>query len=119
VVITFGTIHDIGPTLDMLLDLFNAGLAGFLGVILGWRVLAAIMKDYPAHGIGVAFIIWLVAPCFLHFAFIPQQTDFTVYRGLVQSAAACVTAWFVLRLPPLSRKNQGEELSEQPSSVAP
>jgi uncharacterized membrane protein len=110
VVITFGTIHDIGPTLDMLLDLFNAGLAGFLGVILGSRVLDAIMKDYPARGIGVAFIISLVAPYFLHFTFLPQQTDFTVYRSLVQSAAACVTTWFVFRLPPLSRKNWWEEL---------
>jgi hypothetical protein len=93
-----------GSTPDMILNLFFAVLAGFLGVTWGSAALKAIMKDYPARGIGVAFIVWLIANYAVHFIFFPQWTDFTVYQGLVASAVACVTTWFVFRLPPLSRE---------------
>jgi hypothetical protein len=83
-------------------DLLAAALAGFLGVPAGMMVLDAMMKHYSVRVVGVAFILWLVANYALHFIQFPQYTDYVVYRGLVQSAAACVTAWFVFHLPPFT-----------------
>jgi hypothetical protein len=83
-------------------DLLAAALAGFLGVPAGVMALDAIMKNYSVRGVGVAFILWIVANDALHFIQFPQYTDYVVYRGLVQSAAACVTAWFVFHLPPFT-----------------
>src|SRR5262245_5607958 len=45
-----------GSTVDMSMQLIAAVLSGYLGVILGALVLGAVMKDYPARGIGVAFV---------------------------------------------------------------
>ena len=87
-------------------DLLAAALAGFLGVPAGMLALDAIMKNYSVRGVGVAFILWLIANYALHFIQFPQYTDYVVYRGLVQSAAACVTAWFVFRLPPFTTPSQ-------------
>jgi hypothetical protein len=83
-------------------DLLAGVFAGFLGVPAGAMALDAMMKNYSVRGVGVAFILWLVANYTLHFIQFPQYTDYTVYHGLVQSAAACVTAWFVFHLPPFT-----------------
>jgi hypothetical protein len=86
------------------MNLSAAVLTGYLGVILGVYVLGKIMKDYPARGIGVAFVTWLLANYLLHFLFFPQYTDFVVYNGIVQSLVAIATAWYVFRLPPFPRR---------------
>jgi hypothetical protein len=91
-----------GSLLDRLLDLSAAIVAGFTGVLITSYMLATVIKIYPARGIGIAFILWLVANYGLHFVFFPDQTDFGIYHGLVQSAVACMAAWFVFRLPPFS-----------------
>jgi hypothetical protein len=94
-----------GSTLDMSIQLAAAVLSGYLGVILGALVLGAVMKDYPARGIGVAFVTWLVANYLLHFVFFGHShyiPDFEVYSGLLQSSVAVATAWFTFRLPPLT-----------------
>jgi hypothetical protein len=56
-----------GSTIDMFMQLAAAALSGYLGVILGTLVLGAVMKDYPARGIAVAFVTWLVANYLVHF----------------------------------------------------
>jgi hypothetical protein len=94
-----------GSELDIFLQLAAAALAGCLGVILGARLLGAVMKDYPAQGIGLAFVIWLVANYLGHFLFFANShfiPDFEIYSGLLQSSVAVATAWFTFRLPPLA-----------------
>jgi hypothetical protein len=91
-----------GSSLDNVLKLCAAVSTGFFGVFLGAYVLSAVMKNYPTRGIGVAFVLWLAANYGLHFAFFPERTDFDTYVGLVQSAVACVTTWYVFELPPFA-----------------
>jgi hypothetical protein len=94
-----------GSTIDMFMQLVAAVLNGYLGVILGTLVLGAAMKDYPARGIGVAFVTWLVANYLGHFLFFGNShfiPDFEVYSGLLQSSVAVATTWFTFRLPPLA-----------------
>jgi len=72
-----------GSTLDIILDLAGAVLAGFFGVTLGSYAFNAITKNYPARGIGVAYIVSLVANYALHFIFFPELTDYEVYHGVL------------------------------------
>jgi hypothetical protein len=99
-------LRSTGPeAFDFVLQLFMAVLAGYFGVVLGARVLDVVMKNYPARGIGAAFVIWLAANYFLHFIFFGDSNfipDHEIYTGLLQSLVATVTAWFTFRLPPLS-----------------
>lgn len=91
-----------GSLPDRLLDFSALAATGLIGVLIGHRVLSVAMKSYPARGIGTAFILWLVANYAVHFAFFPERVTFEDYGGLVQSGVACVTAWIVFGLPPLS-----------------
>jgi hypothetical protein len=100
----FGAPPLEGSALDNVMNLSAAVLTGYLGVIFGASVLSKVMTDYPARGIGVAFVTWLLANYLLHFLFFPQYTDFVVYNGIVQSLVAIATAWYVFRLPPFPRR---------------
>jgi hypothetical protein len=96
-----------GSAIDMFMLLCSAVLAGFLGVVLGALALGAVMKDnYPARGIGVAFVTWLLANYLGHFLFFPNShiPNLEVYTGLLQSVVAVATTWFTFGLPPLSLK---------------
>jgi hypothetical protein len=105
-----------GSTLGNILDLCAAVMASFFGVKFASSALSSIMKNYPGRGIGIAFVLWLVINYALHFVFFPERTDFDTYRGLVQSLVACVTTWFVFRLPPLApiHKVEDEAAPETP-----
>ena len=98
----FFSVPSDGSLPDIVLKLCSAVASGFLGVKLGSAALSAVMKDYPGRGVGAAFVMWLVANYTLHFIYYPENTDDEVYIGLIQSLVACVTAWFVFRLPPLA-----------------
>lgn len=91
-----------GSLLDRLLDFSALAATGLIGVFIGHRVLSVVMKSYPARGIGAAFILWLIANYAVHFWFFPERVTFEDYGGLVQSGVACVAAWFIFGLPPLS-----------------
>ncbi len=86
---------------ESLLDLIAAAFGGLFGVSLAIAAQTAILKKRPSTGVGVAFILWLIANYALHFIQFPEMTDWTVYHGLVQSTVACVVAWVEFRLPPL------------------
>jgi hypothetical protein len=89
---------------EQVLIILSGIASGYFGVLVGVEVLGAVMKDrFPKQAIGAGFIIWLAANYALHFIFFPENTtDFEVYAGLITSAVAGVTTWFVFRLPPLS-----------------
>jgi hypothetical protein len=91
-------------TYEIFLDFLNAFLAGFFGVLLAMLALNKIMKNCPIKAVGAAFIVWLLSNYALHFIFFPDRTDDTVRHGLVQSIVACVMAWIVFELPPLTSK---------------
>jgi hypothetical protein len=98
---TFLNVPPEGSMLDRVLGMGAAVVSGFVGVILGSIALNSIMKVYPGRGIGIAFVLWLVANYAVHFIFFPERTDYGTYYGLVQSLVACGTTWLVFRLPPL------------------
>jgi hypothetical protein len=110
----FWSVPAAGSLLDRIFDVSAGVVAGLVGVILGFYVLSAVMKSYPARGIATAFILWLVANYGVHFAFFPKPDDFEAYAGLVQSAVACVTAWFVFGLPPLSSPQSNRGVTGRP-----
>ncbi len=114
--ITFSVRFSEGSTLGSILDICAAVVAGSFGVMLASSALSSVVKGYPGRGIGIAFILWLVINYAIHFIFFPERSDFDTYRGLVQSLVACVTTWFVFRLPPLApiHKVQNEAAPETP-----
>ena len=94
---------------ESFLELSAAALTGFLGVPFAIAAQTAIMKKRPSRGIGVLFILWLVGAYLLHFIHFAELTDWPVFTGLVQSAAAVAVAWVKFRLPPLRpRHNQAD-----------
>jgi len=86
-------------------------MGGVLGVISGAYALHALMKDYPARGIGLAFVIYLAAIHLPFFVFFLDLADLEVY---LQSAVAAVTAWFTFRLPPLTQSKLLKQKQVQP-----
>jgi hypothetical protein len=98
-------VSDSGE-LSTFAHLFVKASAGYFGVMWGVSAFSAIMKRRPARWIGVAFLIFFLANYGLYSIFFPEHVDDVVLYGIVSSAVAIVTAWFVFQLPPSTTVGQ-------------
>jgi hypothetical protein len=100
VLINFGIlVLTAGGLSDVFWELVSAAFIGFWAPILAIAILGAVMKNYPAKGIAVAFTVYLTVTYLKNFVFYYGPDDeFTGLgtRSFVQSVVAIGASWFLL-----------------------